>query len=459
MTKSTSQRPSSETVEREVSRLNGAVVEEDDVPPVELAAELQYLSDGQLHSSSTLQQRAGSHHVPQEQRLERPYRPNVKNGVERTFSWELESLYADEEEDDSVAYLADFETRDGEENIVQKFYREAPVDSGVTDLIADISSELEEAALQAPGALRYFPKTQQHNESASRREASAKEREWLSDVREMQELHIPVETRDGAPSLSDLLDVVFLEKKNVRYEAVKFAGVGRNVFFDPDNVSDVQALHDVAIVEQSSGIATSCDEIPEFLEREVLTPNEREEFYVSEIVLRQQSMKTENLDTATLTADLRIGVEAEAEGILVLESETLAKLEANDRTEVQSSKYFTEPLLAELTSNVQPTGAIDSEEVLRLLLTEARKVQWDRAANQTPPIKLMDRGESDPHARMAEEKERAAGRRLASEVYKQTPGQPVDTDAALEALLTEAMSLLAERAHRTAKKKGFFAKL
>ncbi|KAI9331539.1 hypothetical protein DFJ73DRAFT_70269 [Zopfochytrium polystomum] len=164
----------------------------------------------------------------------------------------------------------------------------------------------------------------------------------------------------------------------------------------------------------------------------------------------RSTLSAEDLRRISETAET-ISVDLEASSDEDLEEET--KLVDKIIEESPAARERSEGVIRDMYATVNPgTGAVASEEILDVLLSEARRIQWDRASQEGVSGPEPQQARSSPKrgapVAQGDAAAKQAGRNLLREVYKQAAvGQDggVDPDAALSIVLNEALRLIENR--------------
>ncbi|KAJ3101386.1 hypothetical protein HDU97_001373 [Phlyctochytrium planicorne] len=264
-------------------------------------------------------------------------------------------------------------------------------------------------------------------------------------------------------------------------------------------------------VESESPVFSTTAAVPEFLQRQILTQAEFEDLYTydppterEEEILAQPDAQIEEMfadfeypvnselvsarweasmeeaeavarsfSYGNVAPEVRLDAEVRAEHFHENFGDLSSKeVEVDQRNDIvaelvdKNEQVQTEPILAELNSH-RPAVHVDSAEVISLLLREARRIQWNKALEESARLEAGREApkkndepafvRSTPAPRSSDATK--ADARVMSDVYSQeTAAGLVDSDAALQAVLTEAMRLLELKAAQN-KTKKLLAKL
>ncbi|KAJ3299242.1 hypothetical protein HDU76_006370 [Blyttiomyces sp. JEL0837] len=179
--------------------------------------------------------------------------------------------------------------------------------------------------------------------------------------------------------------------------------------------------------------------------------------------LENKSMWVSPDDGAEVMVESEVEVRAgwDEEKRKVIE-EAQVRLVADDVERASREKADAVDLIIEMESvgdmygRLTATGAVDSEEVLTILMKEARRIQWDRAvadaarADGLPvpaPVKKSETSTSSSSLPSSGRNVSSADNaRLLGDVYQNMSPAGIDADTALEGLLKETMRMIEIRA-------------
>ncbi|KAJ3217899.1 hypothetical protein HDU67_007050 [Dinochytrium kinnereticum] len=217
-----------------------------------------------------------------------------------------------------------------------------------------------------------------------------------------------------------------------------------------------------AIVANGEAVARSS--LVMFVE-EIASADEREVRMVEpEVVLQLEARVEEIHESFGSQSASEAEVDAQSDLLAVMVDKVLAASNYVNRLLThsfhQNPVVHTESILSDLSSNVHraTTKPVDSSEILKMLLTEARRIQWNKAVEEASGAPSSVKVNAATSIDRSIQKTMPAGSEgegelVMKDVYSNGFTGGLDTDSALEAVLKEAMRLLELKASQKIQKR------